>query len=232
MLPTFRTDDDAPPATLAERIDDALIRLDEYRRNPRTVAVAVLVALCALGVGWWIARPPPPRPVEDLIPNVSLTPTSFPSQANEPLIVHVVGEVASPGVFTLPAGSRILDAVEAAGGATDQADLQRINLAAGLSDGAQIRLPKIGENAESLPLVVGGAGGGLGGDEPASGLVNINLASAAEMEVLVGVGPALAAAIVDHRDKNGPFPSAERLLDVRGIGPAKLETMIEQVAVR
>ncbi len=148
--------------------------------------------------------------------------SSFTSSARSP------GPESSP----CPAGARILDAVEAAGGATDEADLQRINLAAGLSDGAQIRLPKIGENTESLPLVVGGDSGGLEGDGPGSGLVNINLASAAEMEALLGVGPALAAAIVEHREKNGPFASAESLLDVRGIGPAKLEAMIEQVAVR
>ncbi len=236
MIPTFGTEDDAPPATLAERIDDALIRLDEYRRHPRTVAAAVLVALCALGAGWWVARPPPARSVEDLIPNVSLTPTSFLAQSTEPLVVHVVGEVASPGVFTLPAGSRILDAVAAAGGATDQADLQRINLAAGLSDGVQIRLPKTGENTESLPLIVGGqssgATGGVGGVGLNSAKVNINLASPAELEVLVGVGPALATAIVAHREKNGPFASAEGLLDVRGIGPAKLEAMVDQMVVR
>ncbi len=229
MLPTFGPDDDLPPATLAERIDDALIRLDEYRSRPGATALAVLAIVVLLTGGWWIGRPRSAGPVEDLIPSVALTPTTLGSGLGDPLIVHVVGEVDSPGVFTLPAGSRVLDAVEAAGGPTSEADLQRVNLAAGLSDGVQVRLPKIGETQTEMPAGISGQGVGEGSG---SGVININLASAAQLEALAGVGPATAKAIVAHRDEHGPFTSADGLLDVSGIGPAKLAAMVDQVSVR
>ena len=148
------------------------------------------------------------------------------------VVVHVVGAVPAPGVQRLPVGSRVVDAVEAAGGATGDADLARINLAAALVDGQQVYVLRVGEEA---PLPPSGSGAGMagsptGGDE-AGGLVDINRASAAELEELPGVGPATAEAIIAHREQSGPFASVDDLIDVRGIGDAKLEQIRPQATV-
>ena len=141
------------------------------------------------------------------------------------IVVHVVGAVAAPGVQQLPAGSRVADAVEAAGGASPDADLSRINLAAVAIDGQQVYVLRQGE--QQPPPPAGGAGDPAGGEGP----VNVNTASASQLEELPGVGPATAEAIIAHRDQHGPFGSVDDLIDVRGIGEAKLEQIRERATV-
>jgi competence protein ComEA len=149
------------------------------------------------------------------------------------VVVHVVGAVAAPGVQRLPQGSRVVDAVDAAGGAGPDAVLGRINLAAALSDGQQVYVLRLGEPAPVSPA--GPAAGADGGsdDTGAAGTapVDINAASAAQLEELPGVGPATAAAIIAHREQNGPFASVDDLLDVRGIGEAKLDALRDLATV-
>ena len=154
------------------------------------------------------------------------------------VFVHVTGAVARPGVVTLRAGSRVADAVDAAGGATADADTEQLNLARVLSDGEQIRVPRVGEVLpDPAPQLTGTAGPGAGaasgkpGDGGASGTVNINTASASELEKLPGIGPALAPRIVEYRDSHGPFATVDALTDVPGIGKAKLEAPREQATV-
>jgi competence protein ComEA len=155
------------------------------------------------------------------------------------LVVHVVGAVAAPGIQRLPPGSRVVDALAAAGDALPDADLARINLAAPLIDGQQVFVPRPGEPAPSTLAPAGGGtgitGGGPGGTGATGtaqgGLVNLNTATAQELEALPGVGPSTAAAIIAHRDANGPFTSVEQLIDVRGIGDAKLEQLRQLVTV-
>jgi competence protein ComEA len=149
------------------------------------------------------------------------------------VVVHVVGAVVAPGVQRLPTGSRVIDAVEAAGGAAPDADLSRVNLAAVLVDGQQVVVLRPGE---APPAAAGVGPSGPGAAEGASGegegaLVDINRASAAELEELPGVGPATAEAIIAHRDQHGPFASVDDLLDVRGIGEAKLEQLRHRATV-
>ena len=154
------------------------------------------------------------------------------------VFVHVTGAVARPGVVTLGAGSRVADAVDAAGGANADADTEQLNLARVLSDGEQIRVPRVGEVLpDPAPPPTGAAGtgartaSGKPGDGGASGTVNINTASASELEKLPGIGPALAQRIVEYRDSHGPFASVDALTDVPGIGKAKLEALREQATV-
>ena len=149
------------------------------------------------------------------------------------VVVHVVGAVLAPGVQRLPTGSRVIDAVEAAGGAAPDADLSRVNLAAVLADGQQVVVLRPGE---APPTAAGagpadpGAADGAGGEGDGAP-VDINRASAAELEELPGVGPATAEAIIAHRDQHGPFASVDDLLDVRGIGEAKLEQLRDRATV-
>jgi competence protein ComEA len=151
------------------------------------------------------------------------------------VVVHVVGAVEAPGVQRLPVGARVIDAIDAAGGASPDADLGRINLAAVLADGQQVYVLRPGETPPLPPPGAGAAGlggsGGSGAPGGTGGLVDINTASAAQLEELPGVGPTTAAAIISHRDQHGPFASVDDLLDVRGIGEAKLEQLRDLATV-
>ncbi len=148
------------------------------------------------------------------------------------LIVHVAGAVTRPGIVHLAAGARVVDAIDAAGGVADDADLDQLNLAAPLGDGVQVRVPHQGETVPSpvSPAPIGPGGGGAGAP-PAPTVVDLNRATAAELEQLPGIGPSLAAAIVTWRTDHGPFKRIDDLLDVPGIGPAKLGSLADRVTI-
>ena len=223
--------------------------------------IGSVVSVVFVGVaGWWLVRVPPPPPEVNLSFASTTVAASSPAAndggANiggatvatpQTITVHVAGAVNNPGVYRLRFGSRINDAVVAAGGATTTANLDVINLATVLNEGEQIYVPKRGEKPHTItgrPQVGGGAtggasNGGAGGvNGGASGVnggalstININLASVVELEQLPGVGPATAKAIVAYREKNGAFQRVEDLLKVRGIGPAKLSEILPRARV-
>ena len=148
------------------------------------------------------------------------------------LYIHLVGEVEEPGVVELAAGSRVLDAIAAAGGATAAADLSTVNLARELSDGEQIVVYNAEEVASgtvpgSATTGAGDPSGAVGG----SGVINVNTADAATLQQLSGVGPALAERIILWREEHGRFSSVDDLLSVSGIGAKKLAGFREQVGV-
>lgn len=145
------------------------------------------------------------------------------------LVVHVVGAVHRPGVVRLAPGSRVVDAVEMAGGPTADADLGGLNLARQVQDGEQVRVPLPGEEvAEPAPAPAAGEGGAPGAGA-GTGPVDVNRATAAELETLPGIGPVLAERIVAHRTEHGPFASVEALTAVSGIGPRVLDGLREHV---
>jgi competence protein ComEA len=155
------------------------------------------------------------------------------------VVVHIAGAVVRPGVQHLGAGARVVDAVERAGGATPDAELGRVNLAAPVQDGQQVYVPRVGE-VPPAPVGGGPAGAGASGGSGSAGagaagqpggLVNLNTATTEELDTLPGVGPATAEAIIAHREANGPFTSVDQLLDVRGIGDAKLADLRDLVTV-
>lgn len=143
--------------------------------------------------------------------------------------VHVAGAVKKPGVVTLDGQARVVDALDAAGGTKKNADLTQVNLARVVKDGEQIVVPEIADDAgtNAPQTAQGTAGGGTGtAAGPAAGAgqkININSASAAELENLPGIGPVTAAAIVAYREEKGPFASVDALTEVSGIGEATLE---------
>jgi len=146
----------------------------------------------------------------------------------EVVVLHVVGAVVDPGIVELPLGSRVVDAIAAAGGPTDDADLAGVNLARTLVDGEQLRVPQVGELP---PAGSGGAGGAGSTGVGADGRVNINTADVAALETLPGVGPAIASRIVAWREENGPFRSVDELGAVSGIGEKTLDGMRDQATV-
>lgn len=154
-----------------------------------------------------------------------------------PVVVHVAGAVLTPGVYELDSGSRVNDAVTAAGGLRSDADTSAINLAAPASDGSQVYIPVQGEAAPSsaggAEVANGSAGTFPGADRGADvgGLVNINTASVEELQTLPKVGPVLAASIISWREQYGGFSSVDELDQVSGIGPATLEALRPLVTV-
>lgn len=141
-----------------------------------------------------------------------------------PLVVHVAGQVHRPGVVEVEHGSRVHDAVEAAGGALPGADLAAVNLARPVVDGEQVYLPAPGEAVAAQAQPSDPVSG-------ASGLVNVNSADAAALDTLPGIGPALAQRILEWREQHGPFRSVEELLEVSGIGDATLRRLRDLVTV-
>ena len=156
-------------------------------------------------------------------------------KADDVIYIHIVGEVRNQGVVTLNKGQRIMDAIEKAGGVTEEADLSKVNLAFVLSDGQKVRIPSVNDEAGSgeefvtagggYNVVQGGSGGSVGVK------VNINNASQTELETISGVGPSLAAKIINYREKNGKFRSIEELKNISGIGDSKFEGMKDFVEI-
>jgi competence protein ComEA len=204
-------------------------RLSALSRAELIGLVAVLVVTLG-GAGLWYARSlPRPVDVRAQAPTGSSAPiaaTGADAASPSPslVLVDVAGWVRRPGVYEFAAGARVIDAIEAAGGARPGALLEALNLAAPLADGTQILVPREGDPGV-VPPAAGGAPGTSGG------LVNVNTASAVELEGLPGIGEVIAQRIVDHRTANGPFASVDALLDVSGIGDAILESIRELVTV-
>ncbi len=151
------------------------------------------------------------------------------------MVVHVAGAVMVPGVHVVVSGARIHDAITAAGGPRNDADLNRLNLASPLVDGSQVYVPLAGELTPP-PAAGGGAGitpsgepGNAGSSAGSGSPVSLSSSSSTELQTLPGVGPSTAEAIIAHRNANGPFASVDALLDVRGIGPAKLSAIRDLV---
>lgn len=197
-------DDDAPSPRHA-RIRD---------RHLALVGIAG-IALLVL-VGWWVLAGRP----ESIDEPVAITPPSESATAPvEELVVDVVGAVARPGIVTVPSGSRVHEAIEAAGGLVGQPDTTSLNMARELTDGEQLLVG-------IAPPAMGPSGGGEGQ------ALDLNRADQPALEELPGIGPVTAAAILDWRAENGPFRSVEDLLDVKGIGDATLADLRDHVVVR
>lgn len=144
------------------------------------------------------------------------------------VVAHVAGAVARPGVYRLGGAPRVADALDAAGGPAPDADLDAVNLAAAVADGERVYLPRRGE----LPPagVVGSSGGG--GASASVGPLDLNTATAEQLEDLPGIGPATASAILAYRREHGRFRTVDELLEVRGIGEARLAELRPKVRVR
>lgn len=185
------------------------------------LVLAVVGVAIAGGAGLWYMRSVP-RPIE----TVALTrPAAGPSPTPELLFVHVAGWVRNPGVYELQAGARVIDAIDRAGGARNGADLNALNLAALVVDAQQVLVPR------RALAAVGPGGGPVASPGGAGQQINLNVATAEDLETLPGIGEVLAQRIIDHRESNGPFTSVDELLDVSGIGESRLEDIRDEVTV-
>lgn len=199
-------------------------------RQRRGLALLAVVALVVGVITWMELRPreaPAPAdggPVTAEDVTAAATPRAA-AGATAAVTVHVSGRVSNPGIHRLPAGSRVADAVAAAGGSASGADLERLNLARKLVDGEQIQVPLHGQPIPPPPPGPAGAGG----TEPQRP-IDLNTATAEQLEELPGVGEVTAERIIAHRTER-PFRSVEDLLDVEGIGERRLEALRDLVVV-
>ena len=235
--PTESLADPADPLGLTRPVhlrptDRLLGLLADLGLSPRA-ALATFVLCLVAALGWWWLKSPAPPPAEAGVPLApAATATSAVAVAPvEPVggtvFAHAAGAVRHPGLYELATGDRVADLLAAAGGPLPAADLDRINLAAPVADGTQVVVPRRGEPA---PVVSTPTGDTAGGDAPTAP-VNINLAGPEELETLPGVGPATAGAIIEYREASGPFTAVEQLIDVTGIGEAKLAALVDLVTV-
>jgi competence protein ComEA len=189
------------------------------------IGLVALLAVTLGGAGLWYVRSLP-RPVEVAAApsgGTASAPASASPSQEVVVLVDVAGWVRRPGVYEFTEGARVIDAIDAAGGARSGAVLEALNLAAPLTDGTQILVPREGQEGVAPAPVTGGA--------VAGGLVNVNSAIATELEELPGIGEVIAQRIIDYRTQNGPFSTVDELLDVSGIGDAILESIRELVTV-
>lgn len=174
----------------------------------------ILFGLFVAALVWVVARSPSGAAV-----------TLRPVPTDKPIVVHITGAVPRPGVYALPEGARVQDAISAAGGFLAEAEKTGINLARALEDGEQLDIPYMEGFAPVVPTIE---------EEifvPQSDLIDINTATTFELETLPGIGPTTAQKIVEHRETNGPFLSIEDIGDVPGIGPATYEEIKDLITV-
>ncbi len=202
------------------------------KNNLLSYLFVLFVGLAIGGGGVTLAGRVQPAPI--LIEPAQPTATPVPTQTPGPLRVFVNGAVAEPAVYELPPDGIVQQAIEQAGGFTDEADTAVVNLALPLQDGMQIYVPTTAETAEQEPPIIAApvvrseeidlevagetAVPGDGGE-----LVNINSADVAALDTLPGIGPSTAEKIVEYRETNGPFATIDEITSVSGIGPAKFE---------
>lgn len=203
---------------------DRLEQLAGRRRD--TLLVAAIVAAIVLGgLALW-SRGAPARVAPPATSNrggvADARPVPTPAGV---VLVHVAGAVKRPGLYELPSGARVADAVDAAGGPRPRGDLDRLNLAEALADGVKIEVPARGAPIASTPL------GSVPSPSPSVAVIDLNQADQVALESIPGVGPVTATAILEYRAEIGSFSSVDQLLEVSGIGPVTLENIRPYVTV-
>jgi len=211
-----------------ERLRERLADLERRELIGLLVVAAVIVAACL--VWYWRSLPKPVR-IEASTTGTALTHTSSPGTAvasptpGPELVVDVAGWVRHPGVYRFHQGDRVIDAIQAAGGAKPGASLAAINEAALLQDAQQILVTRRGAAGRTGGGGAGGAGGAAGGK------INLNTATLDQLETLPGIGEVIGQRIIDYREQHGPFHSVDDLLNVSGIGPSHLADVKDLVTV-
>ena len=187
-----------------------------------------LTLICAIVFGSYLLYERRPRPEAIEI----IEATAAPTGTEVPIQVHVAGAVREPGVHALPRNSRLIDALEAAGGLTADADQEQLNLADYVRDGQRVYVPGIGTPPPPSPTPSGAQGREAESSDRVGAPINVNTASAAELEALPGIGPAYAQRIIAYRETHGPFTDPAQLMEVKGIGKLRYERIKGEITVR
>ena len=191
----------------------------------RAVIAVVLLLLVAVG-GLLPKKEEAVEEIEAVVTTVLAEKTEVSTTQETVIFVDIKGAVKNPGVYQMKVGDRVKDALDAAGGLTEEADSQKVNLAKRLEDQMVIVVPKVGEEAEEIPA------GETRKEATKEGKVNINTATVEELKTLKGVGEKKAEAIIEYRKKNGSFKTKEDLMKVRGIGKKLFESFQERIVTQ
>lgn len=210
------------------KVDEMAEQAAGLRRRQKITGLIVAAIVLLSSIGWWQKTSPPEPTTLVAKPGNAEVAHRTPAE----IVVYVSGLVSHPGVLKVPAGVRVLDAVNAAGGLLQGADITKINLAQSVKDGMQVHIPgrPMDSSAAATPAYPAApATQSTAKTLPTESKININTATAAELDKLPGVGPAMAGRIVEYRNTNGPFKEGADLKNVKGLGAAKYEKLKDKI---
>lgn len=208
----------------------------EILNKKQKIIVVVLIIIMCIVIGYYIISKTEKYDYSDIekISNIIEEDQEVDDNIIEnKIVIHITGEVEEEGVIELEKGARISDAIEEAGGTTEEADLSNVNLAYSLSDGQKVKIPNINEKDEEIIVVEEKAGDNIiiEGNKSKEEKININKAAQTEIETLPGIGPSTALKIITYRNEHGKFKNIEDIKNVSGIGGSKFENIKEYICV-
>ena len=208
----------------------------EILNKKQKIIVVVLIIIMCIVIGYYIISKTEKYDYSDIekISNIIEEDQEVDDNIIEnKIVIHITGEVEEEGVIELEKGARISDAIEEAGGTTEEADLSNVNLAYSLSDGQKVKIPNINEKDEEIIVVEEKAGDNIiiEGNKSKEEKININKAAQTETETLPGIGPSTALKIITYRNEHGKFKNIEDIKNVSGIGDSKFENIKEYICV-
>lgn len=208
----------------------------EILNKKQKIIVVVLIIIMCIVIGYYIISKTEKYDYSDIekISNIIEEDQEVDDNIIEnKIVIHITGEVEEEGVIELEKGARISDAIEEAGGTTEEADLSNVNLAYGLSDGQKVKIPNINEKDEEIIVVEEKAGDNIiiEGNKSKEEKININKAAQTEIETLPGIGPSTALKIITYRNEHGKFKNIEDIKNVSGIGDSRFENLKEYICV-
>ena len=215
-----------------KKVDEASEEQSKIRQRKRLILLSIVIGVLLLSAfGWWQKTVP-----AEMTPLPAPVSSEYVRKPAREYVVYVSGRVKHPGVLKVPAGARVIDAVDAAGGLTEGADAAKVNLAQAVKDGMQINVPgsqpgpaPSGNAAKSDGQGKNRGHQGTHADRTENVKVNINTAEEAELDKLPGIGAALAARIVEWRRTNGPFRDGADIKKIPGVGEAKYQLFKERI---
>ena len=208
----------------------------EILNKKQKIIVVVLIIIMCIVIGYYIISKTEKYDYSDIekISNIIEEDQEVDDNIIEnKIVIHITGEVEEEGFIELEKGARISDAIEEAGGTTEEADLSNVNLAYSLSDGQKVKIPNINEKDEEIIVVEEKAGDNIiiEGNKSKEEKININKAAQTEIETLPGIGPSTALKIITYRNEHGKFKNIEDIKNVSGIGDSKFENIKEYICV-
>lgn len=208
----------------------------EILNKKQKIIVVVLIIIMCIVIGYYIISKTEKYDYSDIekISNIIEEDQEVDDNIIEnKIVIHITGEVEEEGVIELEKGARISDAIEEAGGTTEEADLSNVNLAYSLSDGQKVKIPNINEKDEEIIVIEEKAGDNIiiEGNKSKEEKININKAAQTEIETLPGIGPSTALKIITYRNEHGKFKNIEDIKNVSGIGDSKFENIKEYICV-
>lgn len=207
--------------------------MEILNKKQKTIMVIIIAIMLAV-IGYYIINKTEKYDYSELekTSNAEEQEDEEKDKEEEKIIIHITGEVEEGGVIELEKGARISDAIEEAGGTTEEADLSNVNLAYSLSDGQKIKIPNINEeNKETIVEEKAGEDIIIEGNKSEEEKININKATQTEIETLPGIGPSTALKIINYKKEHGKFNNIEEIKNVPGIGESKFENIKEYICV-